>query len=218
MKAFRVLVLMLVMALGACGGGGGGGDGDSSDVASGGDDDKVTTSTAAEPEVDIPAFPGDFDRVCTTQVGFKGVTAYEGGPGVHPLILFTDHRGEGYVETAQELPAGWKTAQDMNYEDNSDLQPTQLVGCVDRVKEIPTGTICEFEDDGEQIKLELVNADYVVKVYAASTGELKHEQPVEARETECPYFAAFQKGDKTYVIEPSDDQLVNALKPVVTPA
>jgi len=213
MKAFRVLVLMFVLALGACGGGGGD---DSSDVASG--DDKTTTTAAAEPEVDIPAFPGDFSRVCTTQVGFKGVAAYEGGPGTHPLILFTDHRGESYVETSQELPAGWKIEQDMNYEDNSDLQPTQLVGCIDRVKEIPTGTICEFEDDGEQTKLELVNGDYMVKVYAASSGELKHEQAIEVRETECPSFVAYQKGDKTWVAEPSDDQLINALKPVVTPA
>ena len=215
MKVFRLAVLLFAVTLAGCGGGGGGDD----DVAAGGDDKPAATTTSAtEPEVDVPAFIGDFDRVCTTQVGFKGVAAYEGGPGPHPLVFFNDHRGEGFVESAQELPAGWKVEQDMDYEDNSDLQKTQLIACNDRVNEIPTGVVCDFEDDGEQIKLELVDADYELKVYAASTGELKHEARIEARNKECPFIAAFEKGDKTFVNEPTDDQLINALKPVVTPA
>jgi hypothetical protein len=213
MKTFRVGLLVVLTALTACGGGG-----DSDVAADSGNKAGATTTTAAEPEVDVPAFPGDFDRLCTTQVGFKGVAAYEGGPGPHPLMFFDDHRGEGFVESAQQLPAGWKVEQDMNYEDNSDLQKTQLVACNDRVKEIPTGIVCDFEDDGEAIKLELVDSDYDLKVYAASTGELVHEAHLEARSKECPYVAAFQKGDKTFVNEPTEDQLINALKPVVTPA
>ena len=214
MKGFRLGVVLVAVVFAGCGGGGAG-DGN---VAANGDDNPATTvAKATEPDVDVPAFIGDFDRVCTTQVGFKGVAAYEAGPGPHPLIFFTDHRGEGFVESAQELPAGWKLEQDMNYEDNSDLQKAQLIACNDRVKEIPTGVICDFEDDGEAIKLELVDADYDLKVYAANTGELKHEARLEARDKECPFIAAFQKGDKTYVNEPTDDQLINALKSVVTP-
>ena len=212
MKIFRLMLVLLAIAFAGCGGGG------DDDVAATGDDDSATTTSANTPDVDVPAFAGDFDRVCTTQVGFKGVAAYEGGPGPHPLIFFTDHRGEGFVESAQELPAGWKFEQDANYEDNSDLQKVQLVACNDRVKEIPTGVVCDFEDDGETIKLELVDADYELKVYAAATGELKHEAKLEARDKECPFLATFQKGDTTYVNEPTDDQLINALKPVVTPA
>lgn len=151
-------------------------------------------------------------------MGFKGVAAYEGGPGPHPLIFFDDHRGEGLVESSQQLPDGWKVEQDMDYEDNSDLQKTQLIACNDRVNEIPTGIVCDFEDDGEEIKLELVDSDYELKVYAASTGELKHEARLEARNNECPFIAAFEKGDTTFVNEPTEDQLINALKPVVTPA
>ena len=213
MKVFRVGLLLVAITLAACGGGG-----DEDVAADAGDDSAAITTIATAPVADIPPFAGEFERVCTTQVGFKGVAAYEGGPGPHPLILFNDHRGEGFVESSQQLPAGWKVEQDMDYEDNSDLQKTQLIACNDRVKEIPTGIICEFEDDGEQIKLELVDADYQLKVYAASTGELKHETPIEARDKECPYIAAFEKGDTTFVHQPTDDQLINALKPVVTPA
>ena len=41
--------------------------------------------------------------------------------------------------------------------------------------------------DGKAIKLELVDADYELKVYAAATGELKHEAKSEARDKECPF-------------------------------
>lgn len=212
MRFVRLGVLAVMVAgLVACGGG------DDADVTS---DDAAATSTTAttEPEVDVPQFIGDFDRVCTTQVGFKGTAAYEGGPGVHPAVFFTDHRGEGFVASAQTLPAGWKVEQDADFEDNSELQKAQLVACLDRVEEIPTGVMCDFEDDGEQIKLELVDANFDLKVYAAATGGLKHEQRIEARNRECPFIATFEKGDTTYVNEPTDDQLINALKPVVTPA
>ena len=201
-----------LILLSACGGGGG------DDVSASGSGDSETATTPTTAASDAPKFIDDFERVCTTQVGFKDVTGFEAGPGVHPVVLFTDHRGEGFVAAAQELPAGWKVEQDANFEDNSDLKKAELVACVDRVKEIPTGVVCELEDDGEQVKLELVDADYDVKVYAATTGTLAHEQKIEARDSECPVFAAYKKGDTTFVNEPTDDQLINALKPVVAPA
>lgn len=165
----------------------------------------------------MPAFLGEFDRVCTTQVRFPGVAAYEAAPGVHPVVLFEDFRGEGFVESSRQLPGGWAVEQDTNFEDTSDLEAAQLVACSDRVKEIPTGIKCDFEDDGEKIQLELVDADYELKVYAATTGELKQEQTLQARNTECPFIATFKKGDTTFVNEPSDDDYINALKPVVAP-
>ena len=205
---------VLVCALAALTGCGGGGD----DAGDAGDNAAASSTTPTTAQVDAPKFIGDFERVCTTQVGFKEVAAYEGGPGVHPVVFFTDHRGEGFVASAQELPAGWKVEEDANFEDASDLKKAQLVACLDRVKEIPTGVICELEDDGKQVKLELVDADFQMKVYAAMTGELKHEQPIEARNRECPFLATYEEGDTTYVNEPTDDQLINALKGVVTPA
>lgn len=217
MRRFIVLVVaaMAMTFSSACGGGSDSGD----EVANG---PAATTTTAqargsSGSDEEVPAFMTDFDRVCTTQVGFPGVTAYEDGPGLHPVVLFEDHRGEGFVQSSRTLPAGWSIEQDADYEDNSDLEPTQLIACSDRTTETPTGVKCEFESDGKKVELELVDADYELTVYAATTGEVKHQQTLEARNTECPYVAAFKKGDTTFVNQPSDDDYIAALKPVVAP-
>jgi hypothetical protein len=138
---------------------------------------------------------------------------------VHPVVLFEDYRGEGFIDSSRTLPAGWGVEQDADYEDNKDLEVTQLVACSDRTTESPTGVMCTFEGDkGEPAtKLELVDATYELKVYAATTGELKHTATLEAKNSECPFIATFEKGDKTFVNEPSDDDYIGALKPVVTP-
>ncbi len=157
--------------------------------------------------------------MCTTQVGFPGLAAYEPAPGVHPVVLFDDFRGEGdFVESARELPAGWTITQDSDFEDASELLDIQLVACSDRIAETPTGIRCSFDDDEEgKVELELVDATYELKVYAASTGELQHEQRLEAKETKCPFIATFRKGDTTFVDQPSDDDYISALKSVVAP-
>lgn len=207
-----VLVAVVLIASGACGGGGDS-TGDATKTKSTG----VASPTTRATESEVPAFLGELDRVCTTQVGFPGVAAYEAAPGIHPVVVFEEFRGESFVETARQLPAGWAVEQDTNFEDTSDLEAAQLVACSDRVKELPTGIKCDFDDDGKKIQLELVDADYELKVYAAATGELKHEQMLQARSSECPFIATFRKGDTTFVDEPSDDDYINALKPVVAP-
>jgi hypothetical protein len=213
-----VVVVVALGALGACGGGDdGGGDGD---AASAGD---ATTTTSAEgassQAAEVPKFLDDLERVCTTQVGFPGVTAYEAAPGTHPVVLFEDYRGEGFVQSSRTLPGGWAVEQDADYEDTKDLEVAQLVACSDRVAEHPTGVTCEFKDDDDPkgVELELVDATYQLKVYEATTGKLQHEQTLEAKNTTCPYFATFKKGDTTFVNQPSDDDYTNALKPVVAP-
>lgn len=217
-----VVVLVAVIAAGACGGGGGGG-GDDTKAADSSRDAAASTTTAkaagAVAAAEVPKFIGDFERVCTTQVGFGGVAAYEEAPGVHPVVFFEDFRGEGFVHSSRELPAGWSVTQDENFEDSSELKAAQLVACSDRVAESPTGIRCEFDDnkDGGKVELELVDATYQLKVYAASTGELQHEQTLEAKATKCPFIAAFRKGDTTFVHQPSDDDYTAALKAVVAP-
>jgi hypothetical protein len=213
-----VVVVVALGALGACGGGDdGGGDGD---AASAGD---ATTTTPAEgassQAAEVPKFLDDLERVCTTQVGFPGVAAYEAAPGTHPVVLFEDYRGEGFVQSSRTLPGGWAVEQDADYEDTKDLEVAQLVACSDRVAEHPTGVTCEFKDDDDPkgVELELVDATYQLKVYEATTGKLQHEQTLEAKNTTCPYFATFKKGDTTFVNQPSDDDYTNALKPVVAP-
>lgn len=204
-----LLVGVVCIASGACGGDDSTGDATKSTSAS--------SPTAAATKSEVPAFIGEFDRVCTTQVGFPGVVAYEAAPGVHPVVLFEDFRGEEFVESARQLPGGWAVKQDTNFDDTSDLEAAQLVACSDRVKESPTGIKCDFDDDANKTQLELVDADYELKVYAAATGELKHEQTLHARSTKCPFIATFKKGDTTFVNQPSDDDYINALKPLVAP-
>ncbi len=220
MVSLVVTVVTVVAALGACGGGDEGASGGEAAEKSQGA--AVTTTTATEGgkkavEPEVPAFLGDLDRVCTTQVGFPGLSAYEAAPGLHPVAFFEEFRGENFIDSSRQLPQGWAVEQDANYEDTSDLELTQLVACSDRVQEIPTGVICDFDDDGANVKLELVDAVYDLKIYAATTGAVVHEQRLEAHTTECPYIATFKKGDKTFVDLPSDDEYIAALKSVVAP-
>lgn len=220
-RAWVVLVVVALGVLGACGGGDDGGDGE----AKGGDDTATTASGASggagssSQAAEVPKFLDDLERVCTTQVGFPGVTAYEAAPGTHPVVLFEDYRGEGFVQSSRSLPGGWAVEQDADYEDTKDLEATELVACSDRVAEQPTGVKCQFKDDDDPkgVELELVDATYQLKVYEATTGKLQHEQTLEAKNTTCPYFATFKKGDTTFVNQPSDDDYTAALKSVVAP-
>ena len=224
MRARLALAGALLIVLAACGGGSGDDGGDA--VAGSGDEGDAAATEKAAGDADavtrdeLPPFLADLERVCTTQLGFLGLTPYDASKGmVHPVVLFEDYRGEGFIDSSRTLPAGWEVAQDEDYEDSTDLKPIELVACSDRVAEDPTGIMCTFKgDDGEpDTKLELVDATFELKVYAATTGELKHEATLEAKEDECPFIATFEKGDKTFVAEPSDDDYVAALKPVVTP-
>jgi hypothetical protein len=216
-----VVVAVLAMTAGACGGGDEGGD--SGAGAGNGGTTTTTTAKGADPKTEVPAFLSDYERVCTTQVGFGGAGTYEQAPGVHPVVLFEDYRGEGFVQSGRELPAGWAVQEDTNFKDTSDLAKAELIACSDRVKEAPTGKRCSFKGDekakgadAEPVELELVDATYELKVYEARTAELVTTSTLEATSTDCPFIATFKKGDTTYVEQPSDDQYTAALKAAVT--
>jgi hypothetical protein len=216
------VALVAVLSMGACGGGGD--DGGAAATSPGGDGPGATTTAAgADPETEVPAFLSDYERVCTTQVGFGGAGSYEKAPGVHPVVLFEDYRGEGFVQSGRQLPAGWAVQEDTNFKDTSDLAKAELVACSDRIKETPTGKQCTFKGDekakgadAEPVDLELVDATYELKVYEARTAELVSTATLEATSTDCPFIATFKKGDTTYVEQPSDDQYTAALKAAIT--
>jgi hypothetical protein len=226
-----VLLLVVVLLLGACGGGDDGGEetgsaaGASSPTAAAGDEDEDEddASTTTVPPVGgdetLPGFIQDFDRVCTTQVGFSGAASYEAGPGPHPVILFEDYRGGDLIESSRSLPEGWKVEQDSDFEDNRELAEVELIACSSRTSEAPTGVECDFENDEEgTVTLELVDATYDLVVYEARTGEEVHRATLEGSAGgECPFIATFEKGDTTMVSEPEDDAYINALKGVVDP-
>jgi hypothetical protein len=210
----RAGICALLLALSGCGGGGGGDDVDA----------KATTTTAAASATttekagpELPKFASEFDRVCTTQVGFPGASSYEPVAGIHPMLFFEEHDGKTWVNSVRDFPDGWAVKEDSNFEDNSELKAVQLIACGDRVKETPTGKKCEFEnkEKGTKKTLELVNSTTELKVYAATTGKVVKTEMIETHEDECPMFATYQDGDTTYVETPSEDQYTNALKSVV---
>jgi maleate cis-trans isomerase len=77
---------------------------------------------------------------------------------------------------------------------------------------------CDFDNDGETITLELADAAYDVVVYTATTGEVVGTVSLEASSTDCPMFLFIDEGQTQYVNTLSADDIINALKPYVTPA
>ena len=155
--------------------------------------------------------------MCTTQVGFPGARAYEKTPGTHQVLLLENDHDKGYITSSKDLPEGWSIKEDSNFQDNSELAPVQLIACSKRVKETPTGKQCDFDNDGTKVTLELADSTYDLKVYAATTGKEVGASTLEGKSADCPYIAVFNKGDTTYVSEPSEDDYTNALKPYVVP-
>ena len=233
---FGVLVALLVVGSVACGSGGGSSADDPPPVDPPPGDPSAAASEPAAPETaapeatptaaateavvadELPAFLSDFDRVCTTQVGFSGAAAYNKEPRVHTVALFEEYReDDDYLETSRTLPKPWVVEQDDDFADNSELAAIELIGCLDRVKETRNGTKCDFDSDGKTVTLELVDTRSVLTVYEAATGAEVGSERLVAKSDECPSFVSFQEGDTTYFNDPSDDQIIKALKPFVNP-
>jgi hypothetical protein len=176
------------------------------------------TATTAAAGNELPQFVNDFDRVCKTQVGFSGATAYTATPGVHPAVILEDafEDDDLYIPYSPDLPAGWVVQEDSNFEDNSELAPTQLVVCIDRVAAAPTGTQCEFDSDGTKVSLELTNGTFDVRVYEAKSGKPVGTASLSTNQTECPSFVTFKKGDTQWFASLDADTVTNALKQYIS--
>lgn len=232
------LVAAAVLVLGACGGGDDGdddvaledvADGDETTTTEPEDDETTTTAADEEPEEDeegdagdgeLPDFASDFDRVCSSQVGFDGAAAYDAAaPGPHVLVLFESFGADGdLVQSGRSsMPAGWLLEEDSDFEDNSEMAEVELVGCLQRTDETANGTTCEFDDDGDVVTLELVDTVHELTLYAAATGEEVATTTLESASTECPFFATFDPEDLRFFNEPSDDELIAALAPTIEP-
>lgn len=193
---------------------GGATDGSTPDTTEGGGPDD-TSAPAGDGA--LPAFMSDFSQVCTTQVGFSGAAAYDGEAGPHPIVLFEEVDGT-LIQSARALPEGWTVEEDSDFEDNSELAGVELVGCSTLLESNPNGTMCDLDDDGETITLELADTSWELTVHEAATGEPVGEPvTLTAESTECPFFVIYEEGDTTYDIEPSDDDYINALRDRVEP-
>jgi hypothetical protein len=232
------LVAAGVLVLGACGSDDGGDDDvaledvadDDTTTTTEADEDDATTTTEADEDADdedddagdgeLPDFASDFDRVCSSQVGFDGAAAYDPAtPGPHVLVLFESFGADGdLVQSGRSaMPAGWLLEEDGDFEDNSEMAEVELVGCMQRTEETANGTSCEFDDDGDVVTLELVDTVHELTLYAAATGDEVASTTLESASTECPFFATFDPEDLRFFNEPSDDELIAALAPTVEP-
>lgn len=171
----------------------------------------------ADPAEELPTFASDFDRVCTTGVGFGGASAYEAVAGTHPVLLFEEQDSGTLIKSSTTLPAGWAVEEDSNFDDNTELALTQLVACSVITARTPNGVSCDLQGDDETITLDLVDASYELSVHAATTGELIGTEVIKAETTDCPTFVFIEPGETEYLNSPTEDQYVNALRPYVSP-
>ena len=228
MRAIRALPMLGIVSvlLSACGGSTPGGTSAGPTVPSAATETASPTAQTASPTAqaaagELPMFMNEFNRVCETQVGFGGAAAYEATPGVHPVVLFSDHGDPPTLITSSvTLPSGWAVKEDLDFANNSELATAQLIACSRRTALTPNGTKCDFTlNDGGTVALELADTVYKLTIYAARTGEQVAEAvTLEAADTECPMFASFREGDTLFLNYPTEDQYVNALKGTVAPA
>lgn len=182
------------------------------------EDEPVDDDEPAE-EAELPQFLDDFERVCSTGVGFAGATAYDAAsPGPHPVVLFEPYGNDGnLITTSRTLPAGWTVDEDLDFEDNGELAGAELVACGERVVETENGTTCELDDDGEPVTLVLVDTTIEFRVFEAVSGTEVGVVSMESASTECPFFVSYDPDDPRYFNTPDDDEIINFLKPFVTP-
>lgn len=169
---------------------------------------------------DLPQFLSDFDRVCTTETGFGGATPYSAeGPGPHPFVLMQESdSGNIFERDLSDAPAGWNIQTDANFDDNSEIVPTELIACSVKTGTTPTGIMCDLEmDDDSTVTLEVVDQTFELTIREATTGNAIGTETIEATDSECPFFVFIDEGDTQYFNTPDEDQYINALKPYVAP-
>ncbi len=246
MRTRITFAILTALALTACGGSSGGDADDTNDEA-GNETDADSSETDAADDTgsadgesndaegddgeggdaesdtaiadDVPVFLSDLDRVCSTETGFGGLTPYSEGPGPHPFVLMQESdSGFIFERNLTNAPAGWNVQTDADFEDNSEIVPTELVACAIRSATAPTGIMCDLEgDDGTVTTLEIVDVTYEVTIHEATTGAPLGSETVEAVDADCPTFVFVDDGETQYFNAPTEDQYINAVKAFVTP-
>ena len=227
--ARRVLMAAVVVTALGCGGDDGGGEeaDDDIDIERSDDtsDDSDTTETteaseasddesAGEGSGSVPADTFELAQACEIGERFDGLPAFESGADVHPIVLFDEIDSGGFIYGSYELPSHW--GPDPAFADGDDLAVVELVGCLRLVDERPTGQDCEFDDDNDQVTLELVDGTYEVEVLAAATGEPVETVTVDSSDDgECPFFITYEAGDTEHLASLDDEDIVDALQPIV---
>jgi hypothetical protein len=94
-----------------------------------------------------------------------------------------------------------------------DPKQVQLVACLDRINETPTGQTCQY-DDG--VTLTVYKPTYQLTVYEAKTHTLLKTMQINSFPTdECRSFIGYNAQTKRLYYGPSQAELIVALKPLV---
>lgn len=160
-------------------------------TACGGSSEPAATSTPR------PLTVWDYEKVCR-QGTISEASAYDGAAGqTHPILLFErDSANEttynSKTNTTLKLPEPWV----VDYE--GDATSVELVACITRVSE-EFVDVCEFGDDDDPDKVYLLNvydASYEVKLFAATTGEEVGSTTIDATYEQCPMFHMFSDDEE----------------------
>ncbi|HJR46307.1 MAG TPA: hypothetical protein VJ927_11960 [Actinomycetota bacterium] len=204
----RVMVTLLValsLMAAACGD-------DGSEGSSGAPADPAASPAAGDGPTD-PALvlPSDYEQVCGG--GTVSLAApYDTGPGIHPLLVFEGQDPE-YEYRSMTLPEGWQS-------DSISVADTQLVACLDRIKEKKAMTCEDYESDDfpEPFDVEVYNATWAATLYEANTGEEIATGELVATAKDCPMIVFFDESEEVQreYADP-DDQLRGFVKQYVAP-
>ncbi|MEV2236004.1 hypothetical protein AB0H69_46670 [Streptomyces phaeochromogenes] len=207
----RVWITAGLLSVALCGcssltGGTAGGTGGSAGGSTGGDTGGSPSTSSAADGPEVPATSLDLERVCTGGLGYSGMPAYDRTKKtVHPAMLM-NNPGDSWSQfepPAGDFPKGWI----LGYSDKP--ADAELVVCVERTEESPTGKKCDMEtDDGKPFTVSTYNTSYRLKVVEARTGKELSKHTGEAKSDECPMYIFSSEGedkDKYYnEVRPKD--------------
>jgi hypothetical protein len=211
-RVLAAVVATLFVAAGCSSGDDAGGDDAGTEAAGTAAAEAAAADTAAPvetlAEVNILT---DFGDVCRG-VSLPGATAYDPArAGVHPIQTVA---GEAptYEVAGALLPDTWDPVV-------GEEQTVELVVCMDRTAATLTQTCTGYQDDAGNDTgnaVELYDAEYTVRVLAATTGDEVATTTLSATEDACPSFMFFDDDSqvKQSYAEPTD-ALTAFLAPIV---
>lgn len=162
---------------------------------------------------EVPSSAFDLDRLCTTQVGFGGLTPVVEGTGPNLVQLIEETDSGAFVNRSFEAPDGWLA------DSGTALESVELVACSGISSLVDNGFTCGFEaDDGTVTTLKLLNGTYDLIVYEATTGAVVSETRLQADSTDCPPIALIDDDQTELLATPDDAVYLAELESVVTPA
>jgi hypothetical protein len=213
-RRLTAVAVALVIAAGCSSSDGGdasdaGSDGTSASAATTGDTAAdVTAPASTVAEVNILT---DFGDVCRG-VKLPGATAYDAArTGVHPIMTVAGEPPT-YEGAGALLPDQWDPVV-------GEEQTVELVVCMDRTAATKIDTCTGYQDDAGNDTgnaVELYDAEYTIRVLAATTGDEVATTTLSASDPTCPSFMFFdddQQVKQSYA-EPTD-ALTAFLAPIV---